>query len=249
MAHKKGQGSSRNGRDSQSKRLGVKACSGERVNAGAILVRQRGTKWQAGRNVKCGRDYTLFATCGGTVVFTKKNRTVQVNPPSFPDDDQTSYHEAGHAVVLWKAGIRLVKVTIVPDPVTGNKGHVLPDFSKMPNPLPKPLFETLVVAYLAGSAAVWILEKYKTGNDPPFLIWGGDKDFIEANVRRFFQNDADYQKYLTMLSERAVLVVAQRDNWSAVSSLAEELKRCRELPGNRVGAIIGRYTGRFPPPP
>jgi large subunit ribosomal protein L27 len=69
MAHKKGGGSSRNGRDSQSKRLGVKVYGGERVLSGYILVRQRGTKIKPGRNVGLGRDHTLFATAKGIVVY------------------------------------------------------------------------------------------------------------------------------------------------------------------------------------
>jgi large subunit ribosomal protein L27 len=69
MAHKKGGGSSRNGRDSQSKRLGVKVYGGERVLSGYILVRQRGTKIKPGRNVGLGRDHTLFATAEGIVVY------------------------------------------------------------------------------------------------------------------------------------------------------------------------------------
>ena len=69
MAHKKGGGSSRNGRDSQSKRLGVKKFGGEKVRAGNILVRQRGTRFQPGVNVGMGRDYTLFATRDGYVKF------------------------------------------------------------------------------------------------------------------------------------------------------------------------------------
>lgn len=69
MAHKKAGGSTRNGRDSQSKRLGVKKFGGERVLAGNILVRQRGTKFHPGANVGCGRDHTLFATAPGVVKF------------------------------------------------------------------------------------------------------------------------------------------------------------------------------------
>lgn len=76
MAHKKGQGSSRNGRDSHSKRLGVKAGNGQLVTAGSILVRQRGTKWHPGRNVGRGRDDTLFALSDGLVTFRKTDRTV-----------------------------------------------------------------------------------------------------------------------------------------------------------------------------
>jgi len=72
MAHKKSGGSSRNGRDSHSKRLGVKRFGGESVLAGNILVRQRGTKFFAGENVGLGRDHTLFATATGNVKFTTK---------------------------------------------------------------------------------------------------------------------------------------------------------------------------------
>ena len=69
MAHKKAGGSSRNGRDSQSKRLGVKKFGGESVIAGNIIVRQRGTKWYPGDNVGLGKDHTLFALCDGRVAF------------------------------------------------------------------------------------------------------------------------------------------------------------------------------------
>ncbi|MCA9522576.1 MAG: 50S ribosomal protein L27 [Myxococcales bacterium] len=71
MAHKKGQGSSRNGRDSAGQRRGVKKYGGERVRAGNILVRQLGTKFHAGTNVGIGRDYTLFALVDGVVKFEK----------------------------------------------------------------------------------------------------------------------------------------------------------------------------------
>ncbi len=74
MAHKKGVGSSKNGRDSQSKRLGVKRFDGEVVEAGNILVRQRGTKFKPGRNVGVGRDFTLFALRDGVVRFANKGR-------------------------------------------------------------------------------------------------------------------------------------------------------------------------------
>ncbi|MBI5402162.1 MAG: 50S ribosomal protein L27 [Ignavibacteriae bacterium] len=72
MAHKKGLGSSKNGRDSQSQRLGVKRFGGEVVKAGNILVRQRGTKFLPGKNVGLGRDYTIFALIDGKVKFTDK---------------------------------------------------------------------------------------------------------------------------------------------------------------------------------
>jgi len=75
MAHKKGGGSSKNGRDSESKRLGVKRFSGQVVKAGEIIVRQRGTKIHPGTNVGCGRDFTLFAKISGKVDFsTRMNR-------------------------------------------------------------------------------------------------------------------------------------------------------------------------------
>ena len=72
MAHKKAAGSTRNGRDSESKRLGVKKFGGEKVVAGNILIRQRGTKYRAGENVGLGRDHTLFAKANGAVKFEKK---------------------------------------------------------------------------------------------------------------------------------------------------------------------------------
>jgi large subunit ribosomal protein L27 len=83
MAHKKAGGSSRNGRDSESKRLGVKKFGSEAVVAGNIIIRQRGTKWHPGTNVGMGKDHTLFALEAGTVAFNKKanGRTyVSVNP-------------------------------------------------------------------------------------------------------------------------------------------------------------------------
>ena len=78
MAHKKGQGSIRNGRDSVSKRLGVKRFGGEAVNAGSILVRQRGTKFTAGQNVGTGRDWTLFALIDGKVKFDKNGSRINI---------------------------------------------------------------------------------------------------------------------------------------------------------------------------
>ncbi|MEO1703027.1 MAG: 50S ribosomal protein L27 [Pseudomonadota bacterium] len=72
MAHKKAGGSSRNGRDSESKRLGVKKFGGEQVIAGNIIIRQRGTKWHPGTNVGMGKDHTLFALSEGSVEFRKK---------------------------------------------------------------------------------------------------------------------------------------------------------------------------------
>jgi len=72
MAHKKGQGSTKNGRDSNAKRLGVKEYAGELISAGSIIIRQRGTKVHAGENVGCGKDHTLFAKTAGKVDFYKK---------------------------------------------------------------------------------------------------------------------------------------------------------------------------------
>jgi large subunit ribosomal protein L27 len=83
MAHKKGVGSSRNGRDSKPKMLGVKRYDGQHVRPGTIIVRQRGTQFNPGRNVGCGRDYTLFALVEGTVKFEWESRVkkrVSVNP-------------------------------------------------------------------------------------------------------------------------------------------------------------------------
>ena len=84
MAHKKAGGSSRNGRDSESKRLGVKRYGGQMVSAGSIIVRQRGTQFHAGDNVGMGRDHTLFAKLSGTVEFTLKGpsarKTVSIVP-------------------------------------------------------------------------------------------------------------------------------------------------------------------------
>jgi large subunit ribosomal protein L27 len=78
MAHKKGQGTSKNGRDSNSKRLGVKKFGGEAVLAGNIILRQRGTKYHPGSNVGLGRDFTLFALTPGKVQFDKAHRLVHV---------------------------------------------------------------------------------------------------------------------------------------------------------------------------
>jgi len=78
MAHKKGAGSSRNGRDSNSKRLGVKRYGGQVVSAGSIIVRQRGSKFVAGQNVGTGRDWTLFALSDGKVAFDRQGRRVNI---------------------------------------------------------------------------------------------------------------------------------------------------------------------------
>ncbi len=81
MAHKKGQGSSRNGRDSNGQRRGVKRFGGEQVTAGSILVRQVGTVFHAGRNVGTGKDYTLFALVDGVVKFDQEGRRVNIELP------------------------------------------------------------------------------------------------------------------------------------------------------------------------
>lgn len=86
MAHKKGQGSSRNGRDSHSKRLGVKRFGGELVPAGTILVRQRGTKFVAGKNVGVGRDWTLYALADGRVKFDTHLRRINIQPEAIPTE-------------------------------------------------------------------------------------------------------------------------------------------------------------------
>ena len=85
MAHKKGVGSSRNGRDSNPKYRGIKKYGGERVRAGNIIVRQTGTKWHPGRNVGLGSDYTIYALIDGVVKFEHKNKRrfkVSVYPPT-----------------------------------------------------------------------------------------------------------------------------------------------------------------------
>ena len=80
MAHKKGQGSVKNGRDSNSKRRGVKKFGGEKVVAGNIIIRQCGTKWTPGKNVGLGRDYTIFSLVDGNVKFDRNGRRVNVIP-------------------------------------------------------------------------------------------------------------------------------------------------------------------------
>lgn len=74
MAHKKGAGSTKNGRDSNSKRLGIKKFGGEKVQTGDILIRQRGSKFKAGSNVGCGKDFTLFALSNGIIKFDYRNK-------------------------------------------------------------------------------------------------------------------------------------------------------------------------------
>jgi large subunit ribosomal protein L27 len=92
MAHKKGVGSSRNGRDSKAKRLGVKEFAGHQVTAGSVLVRQRGTPFKAGKNVGVGRDDTLFALTDGIVKFEgfKASRRISVYPEEVAENGNTS---------------------------------------------------------------------------------------------------------------------------------------------------------------
>ena len=80
MAHKKGQGSSRNGRDSNPQMLGIKLYGGQFAQPGSILCRQRGTRWQAGKNVGIGRDWTLFSLIEGKVAFDRGGRRINVMP-------------------------------------------------------------------------------------------------------------------------------------------------------------------------
>ncbi|HBC86332.1 MAG TPA: 50S ribosomal protein L27 [Lentisphaeria bacterium] len=80
MAHKKGQSSSKNGRDSKPKMLGIKAYGGELVTAGSVIVRQRGSKFMAGKNVGRGRDFTLFALVDGLVQFSKNKKNISIVP-------------------------------------------------------------------------------------------------------------------------------------------------------------------------
>jgi large subunit ribosomal protein L27 len=80
MAHKKGQGSSRNGRDSKPKMLGIKLFGGQRAQPGSIICRQRGTRWRPGVNVGVGRDWTIFSLVEGTVKFDQEGRRINVVP-------------------------------------------------------------------------------------------------------------------------------------------------------------------------
>lgn len=80
MAHKKGQGSSRNGRDSNAQRRGIKKFGGQQVIAGNIIARQCGTKWHPGRNVGMGNDFTIYSLIDGTVLFDRDGRRINVQP-------------------------------------------------------------------------------------------------------------------------------------------------------------------------
>jgi len=99
MAHKKGQGSSRNGRDSPGQRRGVKVFAGQRAKAGNILVRQLGTRIHPGKNVGMGRDYTIFATMDGIVRYERWGRDrkrVSVYPPTESSGEKSVEHPAAH---------------------------------------------------------------------------------------------------------------------------------------------------------
>lgn len=84
MAHKKGQGSSRNGRDSNPKMLGIKLFGGQVAKPGSILCRQNGTKWRPGKNVRLGRDWTIFSVVNGKVLFDQGGRRINVIPEEQP---------------------------------------------------------------------------------------------------------------------------------------------------------------------
>lgn len=95
MAHKKGAGSTKNGRDSKSKRLGVKCFHGHKVQAGNILIRQRGISFEAGQNVGIGRDYTLYASVEGVVSFKKKRKKTFVSIIEMDEATKSIYNHFG----------------------------------------------------------------------------------------------------------------------------------------------------------
>lgn len=95
MAHKKGAGSTKNGRDSKSKRLGVKCFHGHKVQAGNILIRQRGISFEAGQNVGIGRDYTLYASVEGVVSFKKKRKKTFVSIVKTDEATKSIYNHFG----------------------------------------------------------------------------------------------------------------------------------------------------------
>ena len=95
MAHKKGLGSTKNGRDSNAQYLGVKKFGGEHVKAGNIIIRQKGTKWHPGLNVGLGKDFTIFALIEGQVKFGRKSKTkLNVGVEPYPDTQSTTKSEA-----------------------------------------------------------------------------------------------------------------------------------------------------------
>lgn len=248
MAHKKGQGSSRNGRDSNPQHRGVKVYGGQLVKAGAVIVRQCGTRWKSGLHVGCGRDYTLYARIPGTVDFTISNRSVSIRPIQMEDDEDASIHEAAHAVILWKAGVPIRKATLVPNPVTGSRASVTVKWSRLPKQLDRDRYETLFVAFCAGSAGVW-LNQQQQGVDQTFGLQGGDAGFLRDIARSWFGSEAEFEEYVSTISKRAIRVLNKGDNWRAAKALAGELRLYRTLPGCRVSAIIKRHTVHFPQPP
>lgn len=102
MAHKKGAGSTKNGRDSKSKRLGVKCFHGHKVQAGNILIRQRGVSFEAGKNVGIGRDYTLYASVEGIVSFKKKRKKTFVSIVELDESTKTIYNYFGELKFSYK---------------------------------------------------------------------------------------------------------------------------------------------------
>lgn len=102
MAHKKGQGSSRNGRDSNAQRRGVKKFGGEHVIAGNILIRQVGNRWHPGKNVGQGKDYTLFSLIEGHVMFDQKGRRINVISKEALDANIAEKHVARAAIAAAK---------------------------------------------------------------------------------------------------------------------------------------------------
>ena len=102
MAHKKGAGSTKNGRDSKSKRLGVKCFHGHKVQAGNILIRQRGETFEPGKNVGIGRDYTLYASVEGVVSFKKKKKKTSVSVVELNEATKTIYHYFGELEFNYK---------------------------------------------------------------------------------------------------------------------------------------------------
>lgn len=102
MAHKKGAGSTKNGRDSKSKRLGVKCFHGHKVQAGNILIRQRGETFEPGKNVGIGRDYTLYASVEGVVSFKKKRKKTCVSVVELDESTKTIYNYFGELEFNYK---------------------------------------------------------------------------------------------------------------------------------------------------
>ena len=102
MAHKKGAGSTKNGRDSKSKRLGVKCFHGHKVQAGNILIRQRGVSFEPGKNVGIGRDYTLYACVEGVVSFKKNKKKTCISIVEFDESTKSIYNYFGELEFNYK---------------------------------------------------------------------------------------------------------------------------------------------------